>query len=324
MKRLNEARLKTSHLIDEVISNNLDDKIIINSFRNRFSQGEQPFSQEIKLVEDLIDRNEYKLAIQQLKPLMKVIPTSHRCLYASAFLIDRISEFEKNNYKLIQSIEIYKKLFSLGDLHKSLIYVAGRRLINRLQFVGKFQEAISYGEYINRIISSNLNIINDLGISYLMSNKLKQAKEKFEQVLTLDNNNTIAICHYAFILKTFDNRLEESVIYFKNCLQSKEKEAMDARFFYHLGDSLQRLNRTEEVLLKLVLKIKKILIYVSKKKAYHYYEIGVKNGFFNSVYQRSLYNEPNLRAKPIWNVNETGYETFFKVIQSILIHLIQN
>lgn len=224
---------------------------------------------------------------------MKLMPFSQRCLYSSAYLIDKISEMEKSNFKLLQSIEIYKKLFSLGDLHKSLLYVAGRRLVNRLQFVGKLNDAVSYGEYLNKLIPSNVNILNDLGISYLMNNKLKQAKDKFEQVLSLTKYNLIAICHYAFILKNYDNRLEEAVIYFKNCINSNETIAMDARFFYHLGDSLQKLNRSEE--------------------AFKYYEQGVRNGFFNSIYQRSLYNEPNLRAQPVWNISETGYEYFFRV-----------
>ena len=100
----------------------------------------------------------------------------------------------------------------LNDLHKSLIYIAGRRLVNRLQFVGKVFEAASYAEMVNRLIPENINVLNDLAISYLHVNKLKLAKDKFEQVLGIDNNNTVAICHYAFILKTFDNRLHEAVL----------------------------------------------------------------------------------------------------------------
>jgi aspartate beta-hydroxylase len=310
---LNEIKVKND-LIDDFLRNNLDDSIILNAFKSKYTEEELPYKTEILKVEDLIDRNEFKLAVEQLKPLMKLMPKSPRCLYSSAYLIDKIAEREKNNIKLYQCIEIYKKLFTTGELHKSLLYVAGRRLVNRLQFIGRLKEAISYGEYINKMISSNLNIINDLAISYLMANKLKQAKEKFEQVLTLDNNNTVAICHYAVILKTFDNRLEESVIYFKTCLNTRETVALDARFFYHLGDSLQRLNRTDEVYFRIYFLIK-YKFYFANKKAYHYYEIGVEYGFFNSVHQRSLFNEPFLRAKPIWNLTETGYQDYFKVFE---------
>ena len=36
------------------------------------------------------------------------------------------------------------------------------------------------------------------------------------------------------------------------------------------------------------------------------YAEGVARGFFPSVDQRSLYNEPDLEAKPWWRVNEVG------------------
>lgn len=48
-------------------------------------------------------------------------------------------------------------------------------------------------------------------------------------------------------------------------------------------------------------------------KAYFYYDLGFKNGLFLSIYQRSLYNEKNLRAKPWWDIKETTYESYLKV-----------
>jgi len=44
-----------------------------------------------------------------------------------------------------------------------------------------------------------------------------------------------------------------------------------------------------------------------------YYEIAVKNGLFLSVFQRSIYNEPNLRAFPWWKIEDSKYEVHLKV-----------
>jgi len=71
---------------------------------------------------------------------------------------------------------------------------------------------------------------------------------------------------------------------------------MDARFFYHLGDALQRLRRDQE--------------------AYDYYRIGVEKGLFLSIYQRSLYNEANLAARPWWTLEETGYESDLRSLEA--------
>ena len=189
-----------------------------------------------------------KAAMQELKLLGKLLANSPRFVYATALVIDKISEFEKSNTKLIKSIEIYKKLFTLADVELSLLYVAGRRLVNRLLFVEKIGDAIKYAELLARSLPSNVNILNELGVCYLMGARTKLAKEQFQLVLRLTaGQNAVALCHYGFILKTADYKLEESIGYMEKCLSSGDKAVMDARFFYHLGDALQRLNQTKKV-----------------------------------------------------------------------------
>jgi hypothetical protein len=44
-----------------------------------------------------------------------------------------------------------------------------------------------------------------------------------------------------------------------------------------------------------------------------FYEVAVQKGLFLSIYQRSIYNEPNLRALPWWKIEESEYKDYFKV-----------
>ena len=44
-----------------------------------------------------------------------------------------------------------------------------------------------------------------------------------------------------------------------------------------------------------------------------FFELAVQKGLFLSVFQRSIYNEPNLRALPWWKIEDTRYEEYFKV-----------
>jgi aspartate beta-hydroxylase len=43
--------------------------------------------------------------------------------------------------------------------------------------------------------------------------------------------------------------------------------------------------------------------------------MAVQNNIFPSIYQRSIFNEGNLRAKPFWTREETGYEKYFKSLE---------
>lgn len=165
--------------------------------------------------------------------------------------MDKLAEHEQSNVKLQQSISLYKKLFEKSILNeiddKNLLIIAGRRLINRLEFYGHHSESVAYGKQLIEIIPNNLRLRNDLGISYLITNNVNSSKEQFNYVLKQDPNNAVALVHYGFILKQYDKNLNESIDYLKRGINTLNKEVMDGRFFYHLGDALQRINQTNEV-----------------------------------------------------------------------------
>lgn len=88
--------------------------------------------------------------------------------------------------------------------------------------------------------------------------------------------------HYGFVLKQLDKDYENAIIYLKHGIESNEPGTQDGRFYFNLGDALQRLKRQEEALAV--------------------YRKGAELKLFPSMYQRSLYNEPNLKAQPFWNM----------------------
>uniref|UniRef100_A0A1B6FC50 Aspartyl/asparaginy/proline hydroxylase domain-containing protein n=1 Tax=Cuerna arida TaxID=1464854 RepID=A0A1B6FC50_9HEMI len=79
-------------------------------------------------------------------------------------------------------------------------------------------------------------------------------------------------------------------------VKSDQPETINSRFYFHLGDALQRLNRNDE--------------------AMEIYEKGVIKGIFRSKYQRSLYNVDRLKAKPWWTLEESTYSSFFRKLES--------
>lgn len=75
--------------------------------------------------------------------------------------------------------------------------------------------------------------------------------------------------------------------YLKEGIESEEEGTQDARFYFNLGDCLQRLGRNEE--------------------AKEIFRSGAEKRMFLSEYQRSLYNVENLKAQPFWTKEETTY-----------------
>ncbi len=208
---------------------------------------EEPYAAQIAEIEAQIDRDELNEATRGLIALARVLPTSPRCLLASAHTLDRRAEQERSQKALKQSIAIYKKVVELQKADERLVVTAGRRLIDRLNFAGKSNEAVKYAEMLANRWPQNLQLANELGVAYMMANRNEAAKHVFRATLTRAPNNPFALCHYAFVLKQNEGRVAESIGYFERCLRSGQTGVMDARFFYHLGDALMRTNRSDEV-----------------------------------------------------------------------------
>jgi aspartate beta-hydroxylase len=226
-------------------------------YRTKFTLQELVYEQEINFIENLVKNSEFKKAINFLAKLATFLPNSPRIIYLSASIFDKLSEIEQSNSKLKKSIEIYKRIFQLDQVDKNILYEAGKRLINRLKFIGHSRDAVKYSELLVAKFPSDLNLINELGVNYLVVNKPSLAKKQFNRILkSLDPNNSFALCHLAYILKQYERRINESIEIFKKCLRNNNQNLMDGKFFNQLGDALIRFNRTEEVLLKLIYFIK--------------------------------------------------------------------
>lgn len=239
------------------IAQEIEQKSEILKYKTKFTLQELVYKQEIDFIENLVKNSEFKKAINFLTKLATLLPNSPRIVYLSATIFDKLSEIEQSNSKLKKSIEIYKKIFQLDQVDKNILYEAGKRLINRLKFIGHPRDAVKYNELLVAKFPADLNLINELGVNYLIVNKPSLAKKQFNRILkSLDPNNSFALCHLAYILKQYERKINESIEIFKKCLTNNNQNVMDGKFFNQLGDALTRFNRTEEVLLKLIYLIK--------------------------------------------------------------------
>ncbi|XP_029332031.1 aspartyl/asparaginyl beta-hydroxylase isoform X13 [Mus caroli] len=139
-------------------------------------------------------------------------------------------------------------------------------------------------------IEEAVNAFEELVRKYPQSPRARYGKA---QVLNVTPNDGFAKVHYGFILKA-QNKISESIPYLKEGIESGDPGTDDGRFYFHLGDAMQR---------------------VGNKEAYKWYELGHKRGHFASVWQRSLYNVNGLKAQPWWTPRETGYTELVKSLE---------
>lgn len=58
----------------------------------------------------------------------------------------------------------------------------------------------------------------------------------------------MALVHYGFVLKNLDLNYEDAAIYLQEGIDSNEEDTQDGRFYFALGESLQRMGKNEEAM----------------------------------------------------------------------------
>ncbi|XP_041670088.1 aspartyl/asparaginyl beta-hydroxylase-like isoform X9 [Cheilinus undulatus] len=248
---------------------------------------------EIDAAEKLRKKGKLEEALRAFESLVQQHPQSPRARYGKAQTEDDLAEKMRSNEMLQKAINSYREAAELPDATPDLLKAALKRRAERQQFLGRMRGSLATLERLTQIFPEDISLKNDLGVAHLLLGDNKGAKKVYEEVLAVAPDDGFAKVHYGFILKS-ENKIAESIPYLREGLESGEPGTDDGRFYFHLGDALQR---------------------VGDKSAYHWYELGHKRGHFASVWQRSLYNVDGLKAQPWWMPKETGYTDLVKTLE---------
>ncbi|NWT16467.1 ASPH hydroxylase, partial [Vireo altiloquus] len=248
---------------------------------------------ELDAAEKLRKKGKVEEALRVFEALVNQYPQSPRARYGKAQSEDDLAEKMRSNEMLQQAINTYDEVVSLPNVPSDLIKLSLKRKADRQQFLGRMRGSLVTLQKLVQLFPSETSFKNDLGVGYLLIGDNSNAKKVYEEVLSLAPNDGFAKVHYGFILKA-ENKIAESIPYLQEGLESGDPGTDDGRFYFHLGDALQRMG---------------------DKEAYKWYELGYQRGHFASVWQRSLYNVKGLKAQPWWTARETGYTELVKSLE---------
>ncbi|XP_037612933.1 aspartyl/asparaginyl beta-hydroxylase isoform X20 [Sebastes umbrosus] len=248
---------------------------------------------EIDAAEKLRKKGKLEEALRAFETLVQQHPQSPRARYGKAQTEDDLAEKLRSNDMLHKAVNSYREAAELPDVTSDLLRASLKRRAERQQFLGRMRGSLATLEKMVQIFPEDIGLKNELGVAHLLLGDNKGARKVFEEILVVAPGNGFAKVHYGFILKS-ENKIAESIPYLKEGLESGEPGTDDGRFYFHLGDALQR---------------------VGDNSAYDWYELGHKRGHFASVWQRSLYNVDGLKAQPWWTPKETGYTDLVRALE---------
>uniref|UniRef100_A0A674AJU7 Aspartyl/asparaginyl beta-hydroxylase-like n=1 Tax=Salmo trutta TaxID=8032 RepID=A0A674AJU7_SALTR len=254
---------------------------------------EKTIKTEIDAAEKLRKKGKVEEAVLAFDTLVQQYPQSPRCRYGKALAEDDLAEKMRSNDMLQKALSTYKEASELPNATPDLIKATLKKRAERQQFLGRMRGALATLEKLVQIFPEDVALKNDLGVAHLLIGDNKSAKRVYEEVLAIAPSNGFAKVHYGFILKS-ENKIAASIPFLRDGLESGDPGTDDGRFYFHLGDALQRMG---------------------DDSAYKWYERGHQRGHFASVWQRSLYNVDGLKAQPWWTPKDTGYMDLVKTLE---------
>ncbi|XP_029141378.1 aspartyl/asparaginyl beta-hydroxylase [Protobothrops mucrosquamatus] len=291
---------------------------------------------ELDAAEKLRKKGKTEEALKAFEALVSKYPQSPRARYGKAQSEDDSAEKMRSNEILQRSITTYGEVANLPNVPDDLVKMTLKRRADRQQFLGRMRGSLVTLQKLVDLFPNDASFKNNLGVGYLLIGDNNNAKKVYEEVLSLAPNDGFAKVHYGFILKA-ENKIEESIPYLKEGLESGDPGTDDGRFYFHLGDAMQRVGNKEVgglltssekanhttategrgnlVPMARNLKKEDEYPYHAVEEAYKWYERGYQRGHFASVWQRSLYNVKGLKAQPWWTAKETGYTELIKSLE---------
>lgn len=258
---------------------------------------DKSITKELDKAQSILDKDQIADALQRFEALTKKYPKSPRAMYGKAQSLDKLAEQRQSNNILQESIETYGKAADAPNCPTELKRRAVRRQAERLSFLGRSGQAANVLRRLLNELPGDIEVMNELGVQYLMTGKNRDAENIYNQVINMDPRNGFAQSHLGFILKTDHLRYIEAIPLLRNGISSGDAGADDGRFYFHLGDAFTRIGKPDE--------------------AYKVYEEAAGKGIFLSALQRSLYNaDTPLTARPWWTPEETGYERAIRKLEA--------
>ncbi|OWF47307.1 aspartyl/asparaginyl beta-hydroxylase-like [Mizuhopecten yessoensis] len=245
--------------------------------------------------DQLSEEGDFEGALAKYEKVIEKYPNSPRANYGKGLVLDKMAEKRKSNAFLEQAIRSLDNLLNIPDVPDRLLLLAGRRLAERQQFRGWGDKATKTWRHLVEKFPEDYNIRNQLGLSYILIGNMVAAKNAFREVISIHPTDGFAKVHLGFILKSSDLNFKEAIPLLKEGIATGEPGTEDGRFYFHLGEALQRTDITEE--------------------AYKVYHEGAAKGLFLSADQRSLYNVWTLTSRPWWTAEETGYTKHIKLLE---------
>ena len=211
------------------------------------SDPDRPFIIEVLTGEKAIRRKKFKQALEAFEEILARFPQSPRGMYGKAQTLCKYAELKHSNKYLDLCIDAF---YSVGVDNvvtpKDIRREALLRLADRASFRGKLQTSVKAWAELVRHFPDNQLYAQKVALTYIAAGKNTKALEHFKAAVKKWPDDLFSKAHVGLLLK-LEGEFEKALPMLLDGLKKDEEIRKLAQFFYHSGECLTRLGRSEEV-----------------------------------------------------------------------------
>lgn len=197
--------------------------------------------------DNLILEGKYTLAMEKFNEVLKHFPQSTRALYGKGVALRHMAREKRSNKLLDTAVDFFYKagmesFMGSEDVRIEALY----ELADMAHERGKTQLAIRALEKVVEYKKDDVDAANRLGMGYLFSGNYKKAKTQFKKALEQFPDSHFAKAQLGFILYS-EKKHEEALPNLMEGIREDEVIKKNPKFYLYAGDTLTRLNRSDEV-----------------------------------------------------------------------------
>lgn len=241
-----QASPETDAKQGEAPDNSINSRVLRRPYKP--DDPDRPHLVDLLSGDNLLLEEKYTLAMEKFNEVLKHFPQSTRAMYGKGVALRHMAREKRSNKLLDTAVDfLYKAGMEAFMGSEDVRIEALKELADAAYERGKTQLAIRALEKVVEYKKDDVDAANQLGMGYLAVGNRKKAKAHFKKVLEQFKGDHFAKAQLGFILFS-EKKYEEALPLLLEGIRKNEIIKMNPKFYLYAGDTLTRLNRSDEVI----------------------------------------------------------------------------
>ena len=208
---------------------------------------DRPHMMDIMTADNLVVGRKYQEALERFNAILSLFPQSPRALFGKGITLYHMAEEKRSNKLKDSAIDFFRKAGLESPISSETIRVAAlTAMADRAWERGKQQLAIRGMEKLVELRSEDMMYANKLGMFYLIQGNTRKAKSHFKKAVVKFEGNHFGQAQLGYLLYR-EKHYEQALPLLMEGIRQDADVRNNGHFYNYAGDTLTRLNRSEEV-----------------------------------------------------------------------------